>query len=129
MDSPPALPHRFAAGVLVVERQQRRWEAALKRQLAETHLVRPCKTLADVREQLALRPGSVVVLDVTNAEQGPILAHCVATRQAGAILGIAGSIATEDECALREAGVTSLYLEPASEELIAEQCRRFLLPP
>ena len=126
VDGPSALPHRFAPGVLVVERQQRRWEAALKRQLAETHYVRPCKTLSDVREQLALRPGSVVVLDVTAAEQGQALAYCIESRRAGAILGIAGQIATEDECALREAGVTSLFLEPVNEEVIAEQCQRFL---
>ena len=126
MDGIASLPHRFAPGVLVVERQQRRWEAALKRQLAETHYVRPCKTLANVREQLALRPGSVVVLDLTTAEQGPVLACCVESRQSGAIVGIAGPIATEDECALREAGVTSLFLEPVNEEVIADQCRRYL---
>lgn len=119
---------RFAPGVLVVERHQRRLEAALKRQLAAEVFVRPCKTLADVREHLAARPGSVVVLDLASSDQGPVLAHCVESRRAAGVLGIVGMLSPEDECALREAGVTSLFFDPVNDEVIAAQCRRLLAP-
>jgi len=116
-----------AAGVLIFERGQRRWEAALKRTLSPEIWVRPCKTLSDVREQLHNRPGCLVVVTIDGGpETGAILNLVITSPLAAAVMVIARSLSEEAEWLLREIGVDSVLYEPMAESVLAAQCRRLI---
>ena len=116
-----------AAGVLIFERGQRRWEAAIKRTLAPGIWVRPCKTLADVREQLHNRSGCLVVIAIDSGpETGAVLTLATTSPQAAAVMVIARSLSAEAEWLLREIGVDSVVYEPLADNVMATQCRRLI---
>lgn len=116
-----------AAGVLIFERGQRRFEAALKRGLAPEVWVRPCKTLADVREQLQSREGCLVVISLDGgAETAAVLNMATTSPLSRGVLVIARSLRDDAEWLLREIGVNSVLYEPVSDTVLAAQCRRLL---
>jgi DNA-binding NtrC family response regulator len=120
----------LAPAVIVFEKAPR-WEAELKRRLADRQLlVRPCRTLVDVLSLAGQAPGSIVVIDFAAGlvEGLRILAGLLRERLAVWPVVIGTPEANDLEWSARDLGAADYLGDPLTGERLAEICRRALVP-
>jgi DNA-binding NtrC family response regulator len=118
----------LAPAIFVFEKAPR-WEAELKRRLADRQvLVRPCRSPQDVLALCRQAPGSVAVVDfAAGIADGLRLVEALAGLRLGISPVVIGSRETEDlEWPTRELGASGFVTDRISGEGLADLCRRML---
>jgi len=118
----------MAPAIFVFEKAPR-WEAELKRRLADRLvLVRPCRSPHDVRELCRQAPGSVAVVDfAAGIADGLRLVEALTGLRLRIWPVVIGSRETEDlEWPTRDLGAAAFVTDRIGGDSLADVCRRLL---
>ena len=119
---------RLAAAIIVLEKSPR-WEAELKRRF-DPHelLVRPCRTVRDVKDLSSKAPGSVVVADLSigPADVLRLLETLLQQRSGCHPIVIGAADASPLEWPARDLGAQVWDTDRVTGAELSEHCRRLL---
>jgi len=118
----------FAPAVIVFEKTPR-WEAELKRRLADGTLrVRPCRSSAHALELCRQAPGSALVVDLAagSAEVLQLLEALLRERLPVRPIIMGSAETAELEWPARELGATAYVTDRIGGDALAEICRQAL---
>jgi DNA-binding NtrC family response regulator len=118
----------LAPAIFVFEKSPR-WEAELKRRLANRNvLVRPCRSAKDLVSLCRQAPGSVAVVDfAAGTADGLRLVEALFGLRLGISPVVIGSRETEDlEWPTRDLGAAAFVTDRLGGDALADICRRML---
>lgn len=118
----------FVPAVIVFEKSPR-WEAELKRRLADDTLrVRPCRSSADALELCRQAPGSAIVLDLAAgaADVLQLLEALLRQRLPARPIVVSPAETAELEWPARELGAIAYVTDRIGGDALAEICRQAL---